>query len=919
MTPERWRQIEHLYNLACDRGEEVLANADPELRRKVQEMLAQKSAGGMLDQAAFDLMTDSSRARMAAGSTLGPYRIEGLLGRGGMGEVYRAHDPRLRRDVAIKISAAEISERFEREARAVAALNHPNICQIYDVGPNYLVMELIEGESPRGPMGVDEVLRIARQIASALGAAHEKGIVHRDLKPDNIKIKSDGVVKVLDFGLAKRNRDQEEAITAVPATATMSKTEAGIIVGTVAYMAPEQALGKEGVDKRADIWAFGVLLYRLLTGRALFTGESPGEILAQVIRDEPDLSAVPAELQPLLKKCLEKDPKKRLQDIGDMELLLQPAGPAAILPAGGDHQWAWMASIVVLSLALAVVAFIHFHENPEPAIRTLVAAPEGTTIVQDFAISPDGRYLVMAAEVHGTRQLWLRPLNASQPQPMPNTEDALHPFWSPDSRNVGFFAQGKLKRVAVSGGPAQSICDAANGRGGSWSRDGVIVFSPDVKGISIQRVAAAGGVPVDVTRTKGDQEDPVFLPDGRNFLYLAIGGPPEQSGIFVSSLDGTANRRILADLSGAVFASPARGERTGYLLFIRENTLMAAPFDAGTAQFVGDTFPVAQGVSVSVAHAAASVSDGGILVFRNGPQASQVNQIGWYDRHGNFLGPVGAPGAIFDPAISPDERSVAFFRQTSRGSDIWVRDLIRGTETALTNDSLDNQTPFWSPEGDRIVFSSHLSSLYQKAAHGSGQEEILFSSSLPTYPSQWSTGGYIVFFQIGSKTERDIWVLPTEGEPASRKATPFLTTEADEFMGQLSPNGHWMAFTSDRSGRREVYVRPFPSGQGEWTISVAGGQAPRWSHDGKELFYEAADGKITAVSVKREASSQGNPSFEAGAPVALFDAHLVHTGIDTLFQYDVATDGRFLIDQVLGTASPPLLTLVTNWTYSLNK
>ncbi len=838
-----------------------------------------------------------------------------------MGEVYRARDPRLGRDVAIKVSVERFSERFDREARAVAALNHPNICAIYDVGPNYLVMEFIEGDAPKGPLPLEDVLRIARQIGDALEEAHGKGIVHRDLKPANIMIKPDGVVKVLDFGLAKMDAGPV-ALSEDSLTVSMAATQTGVILGTAAYMSPEQALGKP-VDKRADIWAFGVVLYKLLTGKSLFTGETAGEILAKVIRDEPDLSEAPAELRPLLNRCLQKDPKNRLRDIGDRELLVRQAEGAPI--SRGRRPWVWIAATAVLLVALAAVSFIHFRENPQLPLRATIAAPEGTTLIQSFAVSPDGRYLVIAAEANGKRQLWLRAMDADRPQPIPGTEDARQPFWSPDSRDIAFFADGELKKVAVSGGPAQSLCDVGNSRGGSWSRDGVIVFSPNGGGASIQRVAAAGGAPAEVTKTKGDQGYPVFLPDGRHFLYLARGGSTEKSGIFVSSLDGTENRRILADVSGVVFAPPARDEGTGHILFIRENTLIAAPFDAASAQIAGDPFPVAEGVSlIDNWYLPATVSDNGVLLYATGSSANGINQIGWYDRTGKSLGLVGAPGEVFDPTISQDEKSVVFERTTNAGGDLWVRTLNSGRETRFTNDSSSNLAPFWSPKGDRIVFSSNRTgvyNLYEKASNGSGQDELLLPDNSPTYPSQWSRDGrYIVYFEIDPKNKRDIWVLPTEGGPVNRKPIPFLRTEFDEFMGQLSPDSHWMAFTSDRSGRREVYVRPFPPSEGEWTISLAGGQAPRWSGDGKELFFETADGKMTAVPVNRAASG-AKPFFEPGTPVALFDAHWARAGVDTLFQYDVTADGkRFLIaTSGPGAASATPLTVVTNWAAGLRK
>ncbi|HEV2200611.1 MAG TPA: protein kinase, partial [Bryobacteraceae bacterium] len=754
----------------------------------------------------------------------------------------------------------------------------------------------------------------------------------------NIKIKPDGTVKVLDFGLAKVNAGTSASGENSP-TLTMGMTQAGMILGTAAYMAPEQARGKENVDKRADIWAFGVVLYELITGKRLFQGEDVGDTLASVIKEQPNLDDVPLQVRPLLKRCLEKDPKKRLRDIGDMDLLLSRDSDGAVEPIastaplqsrlGRAVPWAVAG---VITLALAALAFVHFRETPPPeqTVRSSIALPENST-VHSFAISPDGRTLVIAAAVNGKRQLWLRPMDALQAQPMAFTEDATYPFWSPDSRFIGFFAQGKLKKVAASGGPAQSLCDVANGRGGSWNRDDVIVFSPGFFGISIQRVPAAGGVPVDVTKTKGTLAHPVFLPDGRHFLYVRVLGAAEQNGIYAGSLDGKEDRRVLPDGSSAVFASPAHGGRNGHILFVRENTLMAAPFDATSAQVSGDVFPVAEGVSLTnIVYLPVTVSEGGVLLYQTGGFNGGTNQIGWYDRSGKSLGPVGAPGNVLDPALSPDEKSVVFSRVAGGAeTDLWVRDLSRGTETRFTTNASRNVAPVWSPQGDRIVFSSNrkgeVFNLYRKDASGSGEDELLLPNNRPDGPHQWSPDGrFIVYVEIDPKTKYDLWVLPVEGAAApdgkaERKPIPFLRTEFDELFGQLSPDSHWMAYTSDRSGRREVYVRPFPPGEGEWTISIAGGEEPRWRGDGKELFFEAADGKMMAVPVKAIAGTR--LSFEAGTPVALFDAHMVHSPTNNLMQYDVTADGkRFLIDTTgsSGAASPPL-TVVTNWNAGLKK
>ena len=879
---------------------------------------------------------------LSAGDKLGPYEILAPIGAGGMGEVYKARDTKLDREVAIKVLPASLARdperlaRFEREAKVLASLNHPNIAQIYGIhegigdspAARALIMELVPGHTLKGPLPLDETLRIATQIAEALDAAHEKGIVHRDLKPANIMVTPIGVVKVLDFGLAAVTQPSASSSSVDPSqspTVTMGLSQVGMIVGTAGYMAPEQAAG-QAVDKRADIWAFGVVLWEMLTGERLFTGDTVAHILASVLTKEPDWERVPFKLRRLLRACLQKEPRQRLQAIGDWKLLIADDAPAAPAPAQPPSRLRWLwPGVAALAIVCAIgVSFIHFREAPEATLRYTIAAPEGAT-VHSFSLSPDGRTLVIAAAVNGKQQLWLRAMDALQAQAMAFTEEATYPFWSPDSRQIGFFAQGKLKRIAASGGPAQSLCDALNGRGGSWNRDDVILFSPGYSGISIQRVAASGGVPVEVTKTKGNLEHPAFLPDGRHFLYSSLNGTAEQVGIYVSSLDGKENRRILADVSSAMFAPPANGGHTGHILFVRENTLMAAPFDAASPQLAGDVFPLVEGVAetTDVHYLPVAVSGEGVLLYETGGSRGG-NQIGWFDRSGKSLGPVGAPGLVWDPAISPDEKSVAFRRLAGDQYDLWIRDLSRGTETRVTNDSPTNIAPSWSPVGDRIVFASNRKgqayNLYLKAAVGSGQDEVLLPNTVADLPTQWSRDGrFIVYTETDVRNKRGIWVLPMEGAATDRKPTPFLRTDFHELHGHLSPDSRWMAFASDRSGRREVYVRPFPPADGEWTISIDGGEQPRWRGDGKELFFEAADGKIMAVSVK--AATGTKPSFEAGTPVALFDAHMATSANNVLIEYDVTADGkRFLIATTgaSGAASPPL-TVVTNWTAGLKK
>jgi serine/threonine protein kinase len=758
-----------------------------------------------------------------------------------MGEVYRATDTKLGREVALKILPEHFAQdadrmaRFEREAKVLASLNHPNIAQIYGVEEHALVMELVEGESPKGPMPFDEAWKIAMQIADALEYAHERGVVHRDLKPANIRVTPEGVVKLLDFGLAKAFSDAPDSARSDPSnspTITLGGTVAGVVLGTAAYMAPEQAKGKQ-VDKRADIWSWGVVLYELLTGDRLFKGEDTADTLAKVLTKEPDLGRVAPQVRKLLRRCLEKVPKKLPRDIGEAQYLLEEASQGKA-PAMWNP---WAVPAVAFALAAVILAFIHFRQAPpqKTVQRYSIILSGNATNLQTFAISPDGRLLAIAATTNGKRQLWLRPLDTLQALPIPGTEDAAFPFWSPDSRYIGFFAQEKLKKIAATGGPPQSLCDAPDGNGGSWNRNDVILFSHSNSGMAIQSVSAGGGIPADVTRRTGLPRWPLFLPDGRHFLYLVSGAASrEQNGVYLSSLDGKENRRVLSEVSSVVYGG-------GRLLFVRDDTLLAQRFDATSGQTVGEVLPVAESVSIRLGYYhPVTVSETGVLLYESGGVVGN-SQMVWYDRRGKLLGAIGAPGPIGEPAISPDEKSVAFRRSRNLevGADLWLLDLARGAEQRFTTEPSYNGGPFWSPKGDRIVYGSirggGIGNLNQKVASGAGQDELLLASGNTKLPTQWSWDGrFIVYPEYNPKTKWDIWVLPMKG--AERKSVPFLHSAFNEFLGQLSPDSHWMAYTSDKTGQREVYVVAFPTGEGETRISIAGGEQPRWRGDGKELF-----------------------------------------------------------------------------------
>jgi eukaryotic-like serine/threonine-protein kinase len=694
-------------------------------------------------------------------------------------------------------------------------------------------------------------------------------------------------------------------------------TGVGVLLGTAAYMSPEQARGKT-VDKRADIWAFGCVLYEMLTGTQPFHGSDLTETLASIVKDQPDLSKVPVQVRRLLARCLEKDPSRRLRDLGDAwDLLDDRAQPPAVAVAPVRARWPLALGVGVAVAALAFAAAWRIASRPAAAPsdvqRLTVALPENAGNLHSLAISPDGRYLAIAVDVAGTRRLWLRRLDSFQAQPVPASDGAMFPFWSPDSRFVAFFASGKLKQAAVAGGPPVAICDAPDGRGGSWNRDGVIVFSPGPS-LAIQRVSATGGSPIDVSKPAGTLRFPTFLPDGRHFLYLNTQAPADQSGIRLASLDGKEDVRLLSDLSTFSIAA-------GRLVFVRSGTLIAQPIDPGTGRLAGDAVPIVDGVPFANVnnYAPVTISASGVLVYAGADQGNlAVKQLTWFDREGKRLGPVGVAGPVRDPALSPDGRTVVFSRVSTSGSGLWLRALDREVEQQFTAVSdVPTAEAIWSPDAGRIVFRSG-SDLLQKRADGSGVVQPLAEGSQFSTPTDWSRDGqYLVFTHQDAKTLLDVWFLPLNS--SERKPVPFLQSAANEHWARLSPDGRWMAYVSDGAGRDEVYVRPFPSGDGQWQISSAGGTEPRWRRDGKELFFIAADGSMMAAAVASETTGT-RLVFLPGASQPLFDTH--SQPINTLaWRYDVTPDGkRFLLALPVGaSAGPPPLNVVVNWDAALTK
>jgi serine/threonine protein kinase len=937
MDQKRWQRVEGLFHEALERGPEarqafldVACGGDPDLRQQVELLLAKyKEAETFLETPAMENPTVTvAAAESLLGRQFGPYRIVSPLGAGGMGEVYRAHDSKLGRDVAIKTLPAEFAQdperlaRSRREARTLASLNHSNIGAIYGLeefeGEDFLVLELVEGETladriQRGPIPIEESLKLSRQIAEALEAAHEKGVIHRDLKPANIKITPEGIVKVLDFGLAKALEEEAaEADRSDSPALSLAAIKAGAILGTAAYMSPEQARGF-GVDKRCDIWSFGVVLFEMLVGKQLFAGPTISDTLAAVLRADIDWNILPgdtpASIRTLLRRCLTKDRKQRLQAIGEAriaieEYLADPAGASVLetVPAVAlrrSRLIAWSVAIVCLAGAL-VMGVLYFGQAPveAPEIRLDVNTPS-TSNPTSFAISPDGRSLAFVASSVGQQHLWLRPLDQTTAQPLAGTDGATGPFWSPDSRSIGFFAEGKLKRIDIAGGLPQALASAQVGNG-AWSHDGVIVFTPS-QFRPLYRVPAAGGEPVAITRLDPPRQFmhilPQFLPDGRHFLFSAMGSP-EGSGIYLGSLDGGEPKRLTE-------AESAIGHLgSDWVVFMRQGALIARRLDVARGQWTGDPVTVADRVL------AFSVSAVGRVAYR-AASGDERRQLTWFDRTGRNLGVASEPDAsdLRAPELSPDERHIAVDRTVQNNTDVWLMDLARGGFTRLTSDAAFDCTPVWSPDGTRIAFGSSRKGwdIWIKPASGTGTEELLLGTPKLKWPINWSKDGRFLIYNQGDSKMLDLWALPMTGN--DRNPVVVSNTSFEERQGQFSPDGRWVAYQTNESGSGfEIVVQAFPEPSGKWQVSTGGGVQPRWRADGKELYFIAPDNRLMAMPVAVRGSS-----FEAGKPVPLFATRISDGGGSGKPQYAVSRNGRFLINQVVEESTAAPITLILNW------
>jgi Tol biopolymer transport system component len=890
---------------------------------------------------------------LTAGTRLGPYEIVSPLGAGGMGEVYRAHDTRLERDVAIKVLPANLSSdpslrlRLGREAKAVSKLSHPHICTLHDIGHqdgvDFLVMELVEGETleqrlTKGPLPSDQTLRYAAQIADALAKAHKLGVTHRDLKPSNVMLTKSGA-KLMDFGLAKQVGPAPLATASTEMTMEQQRlTSQGMLVGTVQYMAPEQLEGKEA-DARTDLFALGEVIYEMVTGKPAFSGKGRASLIAAILTTEPTpitqlQPLTPPSVERVVKKCLAKDPEDRWQNASDLATELnwiaeggsQPGIPALVtLKRKTRERLAWVIAMAGLSAAvLAGAAYYREAGKPAQVVRAVIPPEEGTIPVftgdlsGPVVVSPDGRVLAFAAsDTQGKTTLWVRELNGLHARTLAGTDGATFPFWSPDGRSLGYFAGGKLKTVLLEGGAPTEVCDAPAGRGGTWNAQGTILFAPQFES-ALYRVAASGGTPSPVTKLDKAKHDshrwPYFLPDGRHFLYLAINrafGHEPNDAIYFASLDGKENRLLVPSFTNAAYGS-------GHLLFVRGTELMAQALDPDTGKTTGEAARIAQdvGVDLGIWRSAFDAARGNILVYATGGPVE--GQAVWHDRSGKNLEVVGDKAQnLFHLRISPDGERVAtdFFGEGT--SSIWVYDLKRKVNTRFTLESEASiDSAVWSPDGRWLAYQGlqgGRNNIYRKAASGFGKAELLLEGSdVKQVPSDWSPDGKSLLFSIGDLVgQGQVWLLPLTGD---RKPVAVAQIGSVSQNTRFSPDGRWIAYASNESGKFQVYVIPSSRTAGKQQISNAGGLQPVWRRDGKELFYLTLDN--TLMSAPITLSKEG---VEVSAARQLFRLPRLVGTAGNFTAYDVAPDGQHFLALETPESTAPIITVVTNWTAELKK
>ena len=944
MSTGRWQLLSEWHNawLAAgaderERLRQQFAERHPDLAAEA-DALASASAGlpGFLETpaltlAARDLVRDDPALHV--GAVAGPYHIVELLARGGMADVYRATDTRLQRDVALKhMSAAgtddpQRTERFLREARVTAALDHANIVKVFDVGVlggrPYLVEEFLEGETLRahlgnGPLAAPEACRIAGDVAAGLVVAHAAGLVHRDLKPDNIFLTRAGVTKILDFGIAKT------AGTGDPVVADGLATLTGVLLGTAGYLAPEQIRGGP-VDGRADLFALGSMLFEMIAGQRAFAREHTIDTLHAILHDNPPAlpsrNGVPDDLDAVVSRLLQKAPAERFQSAGDVAWVLAhvphpvdaaahraSAVPARTRPPGlaGHQPLAW----TLATLALAAAAIGAWVTRAPPAARELrLEMDTPRTNDPSLAVSPDGLRIAFVAQSNGPPRLWVRALDAPDAQPVPGTERGSSPFWSPDGRSIGFFADARLKRVDLADGSVRTLAITPSPLGGTWGKDGTILFSTN-PGNPIVRIAAGGGPSVSVTRfapsQQGFQASPFFLPDGRHFLFF-VGGQPEVRGVYLGQLDGLESARLFDAEAPAVYAA------TGHLLFIRQGQLLAQAFDPDRLQLRGKPVAVA---SHALAGTALSASAAGPIAYRTPPPESGQREFAWLDRSGRELNRVVyADSSGVGPALSRDGRRVAVFRLVMGNMDIWSYDTGRRTWDRLTVDPGDDIYPLWSPDDTNMVFGSNRNggrmNLFRTVPGAApSSEELLLSTAQPKFPMDWSSDGrFLLYESLDPKRGFDIWAMPLAGD---RQPFAVVQTDFSDRLPQFSPDGKWVAYQSDKTGRFEIYMRPFPGPGPDTRVSIDGGIQVRWDPHGKELFFIAADGELMSVPV-RFSSVLSQDEVEPGRPVLLFATSIGSTAANR-HEYAVAPDGQsFVVNSALRGPTAPPISVILNW------
>ena len=893
---------------------------------------------------------------LTSGTLLGPYEIVATIGAGGMGEVYRARDTRLDRTVAVKILPSHLSEnpeakqRFDREARTISSLSHPNICTLYDVGHqdgiDYLVMEYLEGETladrlRKGPLPVEQVLKYGIEICEGLERAHRSGVVHRDLKPGNIMLTKVST-KLMDFGLAKASVMSPAASSSAMVTLSTPAeshplTAQGTVIGTFQYMSPEQVEGKEA-DARSDIFSLGAVLYEMTTGKRAFEGKTTVSIAAAILEKEPaPVTTVqplsPAALQHVIEECLVKDPESRWQSAGDVGRELRwitRSGSRADTPAvhrtprniGERVMW-----IGIIALLMAVSGWLLLSRPQPPSLRAQINAPDKFrfNFVGDNAgppiISPNGRYIVFSASAEGRNQLYQRSIGALTLHALQGTENATFPFWSPDSRSIAFFVEGKIKRVDIAGGPPVIVSDAPQGRGGTWGASGVILFAPSFNSPLFQ-VPASGGTPAAVTKMDAKYTThrwPSFLPDGRHFVYLAanhVDPSSQDTALFFASLDGKENRLLVSTRSSAIYAS-------GYLLYVRDNALVARSFNPSSGQFQGDPTVLNDDVQVDagVWRGTFAASENGTLVYQPGASGAGLN-LTWFDRSGKQTGTVSVADAYRQIELSPDDRK-AVVSMGEPLAALWVYDLTRNTRTRLTFGNENYSHPAWSPDGSQLAYTQGGGaandaghSILSKASNGTGEEKQLLSLDPATGMQQalcdWSPDGRYLLFRTGTSGTGDgfdLWILPLFGD---RKSFPYITGPGDQLYAQFSPDGRWVAYTSNETGRNEVYVAPFPRTGAKWQVSQNGGTLPRWRRDGAELIFAGfSSGQFIAAQVNGR-----GPDFEVGEIHDLFTINNMSPSIASA-QYDISADSKRFLVITTGEGGTLPLTLVQNWTAEL--